>query len=385
MSSFCSPHSVLNCNRTLSSGRAVAKIKLLLLLAVPALLAACGAGGQEKGREREPPLVKAEPATTMRFADRIEAIGTAVANEQVTLASPVTERIVRLNFDDGSYVRAGQVIAVLQQGQEAAQLAEVQARARQAEQQLARVSQLKNRGFATRADYDVQVAAAAAARAQAQQVRAQVGDRVITAPFSGWVSLRTISAGAVVSQGTPIATISDVSTIKLDFPVPETMLSVIRPGQAIEAVSAAWPGQPFRGTIHTIDPVVDPQTRAVTARARIPNPDRRLRPGMMLTVAIENAPRMSLTVPELAVLGEGDRRFVFILGEGSRARRTEVRTGLRSGGRVEILAGLRPGQRVITEGIVKVADGMQVRTAGPANARPAPPPAAAGRPARRGG
>jgi membrane fusion protein (multidrug efflux system) len=358
------------------------KIKLFLLFALPALLAACNADGQEKGRDRPPPLVKAEPATTIRFVDRIEAVGTAVANEQVTLASPVTERIVRLNFDDGSFVRAGQVIAVLQQGQETAQLAEIQARARQAEQQLARVTQLKNRGFATRADYDVQIAAAAAARAQAQQVRAQVGDRVITAPFAGWVSLRNISAGAVVSQGTPIATISDVSTIKLDFPVPETMLAVIRPGQAIEAVSAAWPDQPFRGVIHTIDPVVDPNTRAVTARARIPNPDRRLRPGMMLNVHIENAPRMSLSVPELAVVGEGERRFVFLLGEGNRARRTEVRTGLRAGGRVEILAGLQPGQRVITEGVVKVADGMTVSTGGPANARPGQ---AQGQPARPGG
>jgi membrane fusion protein (multidrug efflux system) len=353
--------------------------KFLLILAFPALLAACGASGQEKGRDRPPPLVKAEPATTMRFVERIEAVGSAVANEQVTLAAPVTERIVRLNFDDGSFVRAGQVVAVLQQGQEAAQLAEVQARQRQAEQQLGRLTQLKNRGFTTRSDYDVQVAAAAAARAQAQQVRAQIGERVITAPFSGWVSLRNISAGAVVSQGSEIATISDVSTIKLDFPVPETMLSVIRPGQAIEALSAAWPGQPFRGTIHTIDPVVDPATRAVTVRARIPNGDRRLRPGMMLTVGIETAPRMSLSVPELAVVGEGERRFVFLLDERGRARRTEVRTGLRLGGRIEIVEGLRPGQRVITEGVVKVADGMQVRVAGTPNARGgrrqgAPPP-----------
>jgi membrane fusion protein (multidrug efflux system) len=343
--------------------------KLFILLAFSAALAACGANGQEKGRDRPPPLVKAEPATTMRFVDRVEAVGTAVANEQVTLSAPVTERIVRLNFDDGSFVRRGQVVAVLQQAQQNAQLAEVQARARQAEQQLARITELKNRGFATRADYDVQVAAAASARAQGQQVRAQIGERVITAPFSGWVSLRNISAGAIASQGTAIATISDVSTIKLDFPVPETMLSTIRPGQGIEAVSAAWPDQPFRGTIHTIDPVVDPSTRAVTVRARLPNPDRRLRPGMMLTVAIETAPRMSLSVPELAVVGEGERRYVFALGERGRARRVEVRTGLISGGRVEILEGLRPGQRVITEGVVKVADGMQVRLGGTGNAQ----------------
>ena len=337
----------------------------LLILAAMAGLAACGSGGAEKGGERPAPLVKAEPASTMPFADTIEAVGTANANEQVTLSAPVTERIVRLNFDDGSFVRAGQVVAVLQQAEQSAQLTEAQARAREAQQQLDRVAELKQRGFATQSNYDTQLAAAQASRAQAQQVRAQIGDRVVRAPFSGWVSLRNISVGAIASQGTEIATISDVSTIKLDFTVPETMLSALRPGLTIEARSAAYPDRPFNGRIHTIDPVIDPNTRAVTVRARLPNPDRLLRPGMMLTVNIRNQPRMSLSVPELAVIGEGESRFVYVVDDQGKARRAPVRSGVRSGGRVEILEGLRPGQRVITEGVVKVADGMQVRLAGP--------------------
>lgn len=355
--------------------------RFLVVLGV-AGLAACGSGGAEKGRERPPPLVKAEPASMMQFADTIEAIGTANANEQVTLSAPVTERIVRLNFDDGSFVRAGQVVAVLQQAEQGAQLNEMQARAREAQQQLDRVAALKQRGFATQSNYDAQMAQAAAARAQAQQVRAQIGDRVVRAPFSGWVSLRNISVGAIASQGTEIATISDLSTIKLDFTVPETTLSAIRPGLQIEARAAAYPDRPFRGQIHTVDPVIDPNTRAVTIRARLPNPDRLLRPGMMLTVNIRNQPRMSLSVPELAVIGEGEGRFVYVVDEQGKARRTQVRAGVRSGGRVEILEGLRPGQRVITEGVVKVADGMQVRLAGPQNGQQQ---RAARQPARQGG
>ena len=342
----------------------------LLVLAAAAGLAACS-GGDGKQRDRAPPLVKSEAATTVRFADRTEAVGTARANEQVTVSAPVTERIVRLNFDDGSFVRRGQVIAVLQQAQEDAQMREVQARVREAEQQLRRVEELKSRGFATRADYDTRVAAAASARAQAQSVGADIGERVIRAPFSGWVSLRNISVGAIAGQGTEIATISDVSTIKLDFTVPETLLRSLRPGLLIEARSDAFPDQPFRGQIHTIDPVIDPQTRAVMVRARLPNSQRLLRPGMLLTVTIENTPRMALSVPELAVVGEGDGRFVYTLDPQGRARRTPVRTGVRAGGRVEIVSGLRPGQRVITEGVVKVADGMPVRVAGARNARPA--------------
>ena len=341
-----------------------------ILLAL--LTAACG-GGDSKQGDRPPPLVKAEAAATIRFVDRIEAVGTARANEQVTMSAPVTERIVRLNFDDGGFVRRGQVIAVLQQAQQSAQLREVQARAREAEQQLQRIDELKDRGFATRAAYDAQVAAAAAARAQAQRVSAEVGERVIRAPFSGWVSLRNISVGAIAGQGTEIATISDVSTIKLDFTVPETLLPAIRPGLTIEARSAAWPDRPFRGPIHTVDPVVDPNTRAVTVRARLPNPERLLRPGMLLTVTIESQPRMALSVPELAVVGEGDDRFVYTVDGQNRAQRTSVRTGARAGGRIEILEGLRPGQRVITEGVVKVSNGIPVRLAGVRNARPRRP------------
>ena len=354
---------------TRASGPEVKKLTRFIAIATFALLGSCGGGGGDKGRDRPPPLVKVEPATTMRFVDRIEAVGTALANEQVTLAANVTERIVRLNFDDGAFVNRGQTVAVLAQGQETAQLSEAQGRAREASRQLNRIETLKRRGFATNASLDTQIAAAQSAQAQAAEARASIGDRVITAPFSGWVSLRNISPGAVVQAGTEIATISDLSSIKLDFPVPETMLAVLRPGQTIEARSAAYPDQPFRGQIATIDPVLDPNTRSVTVRARLPNPDRKLKPGMLLTVGVETAPRLSLSVPELAVVGEGDLRYVYTLTPDGKAKRTEIRTGLRFNGRIEVVEGLRPGERVVTEGVVKVSEGIKVRVAGAANAR----------------
>ena len=348
-------------------------LKLAFSLVLLGLAAACGgAGAEEKGKSRPPPVVKVDPAATIRFVDTIEAVGTARANEQVTLSAPVTERLVRLGFDDGDFVRRGQVVAVLAQGQESAQLAEAPARAREAQQQLARIQTLRRRGFATQSALDTQNAAAAAARAQASEARASIGERVITAPFSGYASLRTISPGAVVNSGTPIAVISDISTIKLDFPVPETALSVLRAGLTIEALSAAWPDQPFRGQIADIDPVIDPNTRAVMVRAHLPNTDGRLKPGMLLTVRIETSPRLGLSVPELAVVGEGDARYVYTVDPGGTARRTAVRTGLRSAGRVEILEGLKPGQKVVTEGVVKLSEGMKVRLAGAGNAERGP-------------
>lgn len=334
------------------------------------MVAACG-NGKPNERDRPAPLVKVEAVSSMRFVERIDAIGTARANEQVTLAAPVTERIVRLNFDDGSYVSRGQTLAVLAQAQESAQLSEAEARAHEAALQLQRIEELKQRGFATKSSLDAQTALVAQARAQAAGARAQIGDRVVTAPFSGWVSLRNISAGAVVQAGTEIATISDLSSIKLDFTVPETMLSAIHPGQVIDARAASYPDQPFRGQIATIDPVIDPNTRAVTVRARLPNPDRKIKPGMLLTVAIETAPRVGLSVPELALVGEGDKRFVYLLEGDGTAKRVPVKTGIRSEGRIEIVEGLRPGQKIVTEGVVKLADGMKVQVAG---AKPADQP-----------
>lgn len=345
-------------------------MRMIFTLAVSAaMLASCGGGDATQKKGREAPLVTVAAVQSTRFVERIDAVGTARANEQVTLTAPVTERILRLNFEDGAYVSRGQVIAVLAQGQESAQLAQASARSREARQQLDRLEELRKRGFATRSAVDAQQALVSEASGQAAEARASIGDRVVRAPFGGWVSLRNISAGAVVSAGTEIATVSDVSRIKLDFAVPETLLGQIAPGQTFVATAAAYPDQPFRGTIATIDPVLNPQTRAATVRAVLANGDRKLKPGMLLTVAIEAQARTSLAVPELAVLGEGERSFVFTAQDG-KAKRVQVRTGLRQNGMVEIVDGLTPGTRVVTEGVVKIADGQQIRTGGSGNATP---------------
>lgn len=342
---------------------------ILGLIALAAVAAGCSGADGTQPKGREAPLVSAAPAESVRFVQRIDAVGTANANEQVTLSAPVTERIQRLNFDDGEFVQKGQIIAVLAAGQENAQLAEAGARAREATQQLNRLQQLKARGFATNSALDSQIALAAQARAQAAQAQASIGDRVIRAPFSGWVSLRSISAGAVVSSGTAIAQISDISKIKLDFAVPETLLAEIRPGQIIKARAAAYPDQPFNGTIANIDPVLNPETRAATVRAVLANGDRKLKPGMLLSVTIESKERISPAVPEIAVVGEGEQSFVFVV-DGDKVRRVPVRIGLKQDGKVEILDGLKPGQRVVTEGVVKIADGQKVRLTGAAEPKP---------------
>lgn len=331
-----------------------------LILSLMLCVAACGGGDEQ--RERPAPLVTLGAAVSHEFTDRYVAVGTANANEQVSVRAPVTERITQLGFSDGAYVRQGQMLAVLAQSQETASLASAQAQALQAEQQLGRISELHRRGFATNASLDAQTAATASARAMANEARASIGDRVVRAPFSGQVSLRRISVGAVVSAGDEIAAISDLSSIKLDFTVPETMLSNVSVGQTIIAKASAFPDYLASGKITAIDPVINPQTRTATLRAVLPNRDALLKPGMLLSVTIASKARFAPAVPELALVREGDTSFVYLIGPDMKAKRMAVKTGARDGNLVEIIDELKVGDRIVTEGVVKLSEGAKVRT-----------------------
>jgi membrane fusion protein (multidrug efflux system) len=369
---------------------------LILLLLASAALPACslidsvsgkgtakGSEGPAKGGPGGPPRAPAvvvDRVALTPITDSIEAVGTAFANEQADLNSTVTERIERINFADGQYVPRGAVIATLVRAQQGANLNESQARLREAQLQLDRLKQLQAQGFATKARVDEQQASVEVARAQSQLANAQIADRVIRAPFSGYLSLRRVSPGTVVNAGTTIATIVDHSAIKLDFTVPETFLPALKPGLEISATAAAFPGEQFRGKIASIDPLIDPVSRAATARAILPNPDLRLRPGMLMTVDVRSAPRETLTVPELAVIGEGSGAYVWKVGPDDNASRVEVRAGSRRDGRVEILSGLAEGDRVVAEGTVKLRGPGPIkpveRTAEPMpDAAPTPEPA----------
>ena len=333
-------------------------------IALLGALAACGSS-PEKAKGKAAPLVRAAAPGTRHFVEQVEAVGTARANEQVTLSSPVTERIERIAFEDGGFVRAGQVIATLAQAEERATLAGALAAEKQASTQFDRMNALNGRGFVTPATLDQQRALAQRARADADTARAQITDRIVRAPFSGFASQRLVSQGAIIAAGTPIATISDLSRIKLDFTVPETALATMRVGEMVTARAAAYPDMPFTGRVSSIDPVIDPSTRAASVRAILPNPGNRLKPGMLLTVQVLVGERDAPAVPELAVLGDGAERYVFVVDAKGVAHRTKVTTGARDGGFIEV-RGLAPDARVVTEGVIKVSDGVKVKIDGAA-------------------
>lgn len=332
----------------------------LWLLGLLPIFASCGSADGEGGQRGGAPTVVGGTVAQAEFVSEIEAVGTAFANEQTVITSPVTERIERIAFTDGAIVRRGSIIAQLSRSEESADLSSVEARAREASKQLDRLTSLQERGFATSASVDEQTALRDGAKADANAIRSRISDRIIRAPFDGVLSLRTISSGTVVTSGSPIATISDISSIKLDFTVPENFLTALQPGQVIEATTAAYPNQSFFGTIDNINPLVDPLSRSLTVRAILPNDARQLRPGMLMSVRIVSETRTGLAIPETALLAQGDQSFVFVVdGEGI-ARRTAIDVGLRSKGMVEVRSGVALGDKIVADGTVKVRDDAPV-------------------------
>ena len=312
-------------------------------------------------RKDTPTLVVAEPVQRKQIVDTIEAIGTAQANESVTLTSKVSDIVSRVNFNDGDFVEQGRILVELANDEQSALLAEARANLQDARTQLRRLLDLGERKMVPDSDIDEARAQADAAKARLDSIAARMDDRLVRAPFSGVLGFRRVSPGTLLTNDKPITTLDDISVIKLDFSIPEVYLHTIKPGYVIQARSEAWPGQEFSGNISTIGSRVDPVTRAVTVRAIIPNEKRVLRPGMLLTVKIITAERMSLVVPESAVTQFADNSFVYVAGSDGVARKASIQVGARRFGFIEVTAGLKQGDMVITDGSFKIRDGQPVR------------------------
>lgn len=227
-------------------------------------------------------------------------------------------------------------------------------------------------GVAQRIESQRQRAGALRARADSvasrqQSARSRLSDRIIRAPFSGVIGLRNVSPGQLARPGEALATLDDISQVKVDFDVPETRIQSVRPGTEVLLRTQAVPGAQWRGAVRFVDTRIDPRSRTLRARAYIPNPDGALKPGMLMAVDLRTPARSMPAVPEVALQEEGIETFVFLARTGERglsASRVPVRIGTRRDGWVEVVDGVAIGDRVITEGLVRLRDGQAVRPAG---------------------
>jgi membrane fusion protein (multidrug efflux system) len=305
------------------------------------------------------------PVQQKPIAVRIEALGTARANEAVDITSKAGNKVIAVRFEEGQWVHRGDVLVELDGAQDRADLAAAEAALAESRSAYQRGRGLYTQQAVSQSQLEQIEATLKGDEARVASAQARVADTVIRAPFDGRVGLRRVSVGALVNPGAIITTLDDTRTMKLDFDVPESFLAILKPGLAIAAKSIAYPDESFDGAVESIDSRIDPVTRSIKVRARLPNQQGLLRPGMFLTVVVSREPLPGLVVPEQALVPERGEVYVFVVAAGRAARRV-VTIGRRSPGEVEILTGVAAGERVVIEGTQQIRDGSNVHELAPA-------------------
>ncbi len=291
------------------------------------------------------------------------AVGSLRSNESVVLRPETAGRISVINFKDGSAVAKGTLLVELDAAMQSAEYDQARANLGLAQMNLKRSRELFEKKFVSQQALDnveaalkVQEAALALAQAKLEKMR-------IKAPFAGVVGIRNVSVGDYVKEGQELVNIEDISTLKIDFRLPESYLAQLQPGQSLEVATDALPGRNFEARIEAINPLVDTAGRAVSCRAVLSNADGRLRPGMFVRVRLIFERRGNvLMLPEQALVPDMQAPFVYRVQDG-KAVRTPVKTGLRRNAEVEIVDGLKSGDEVVVAGQLKLRDGVPVRAA----------------------
>ncbi len=360
----------------------------LLVGAMVAALLACGgdkpeAGGRggpggPGGADRPVPVV-VQTVREQPWQDTLRALGTVKARESIEVTAKVSETVQQVHFSDGDAVGRGAALVTLSGAQQQAALRAAEATAREADSLFRRQQQLASQQLISRAMFDQQKATRDAAQAQVAQIRANLSDRVIRAPFAGVLGMRQVSPGALVTPGTVITTLDDIARVYVDFPVPESQLAGVGTGQAVAGTTSTHGDRGFSGSISSIDPRIDVSSRAATVRGDSPNPDRALKPGMLMEVEITRGEVPALVIPEIALQQQGTESFVWRVGQDGSVERVVVEVGGRIPGKVMVEKGLAAGDRIVTDGVGKLRAGSKVQaTAADAAAAPRATPAAAG-------
>jgi len=269
-------------------------------------------------------------------------------------------RLKEIHFQEGQPVEKGAPLFTLDDSVYRAQLADAEAKLKLAEQTHKRTAQLFSNKYATAQSADESASNLAVSTAAVELARVQLEKAHIVAPFSGIVGLRHVSVGEYIAAGQALVNLEAIDPVKADFRVPERFLPAIKVGQTIRIKVDAFPGEMFEGKVYAIDPRLDIAGRSLVVRAMVPNRDQRLRPGLFARISVLlQLKEDALSVPEQAIVPQGDSQFVFKIVDGT-AKLTKVITGTRREGRVEIIEGLAAGDQVVTAGQLKIRDGAPV-------------------------
>lgn len=322
------------------------------------LALACTASMAQDAKEAV--AVEAAKVVAAPLSEQVTAIGTLLSDEAVTVSSEIPGRLKEIHFQEGQSVAKGAPLFTLDESVYRAQLADAEAKLKLAEQTHQRASQLFKNKYATAQAVDEATSSLAVNTATVELARVQLDKARIVAPFSGIVGLRYVSAGEYITAGQALVNLEAIDPVKADFRVPERFLPAIRVGQTIRIKVDAYPDDVFEGKVYAIDPRLDVAGRSLLVRALVPNKDQRLRPGLFARVTVLlQLKEDALSVPEQAIVPQGDAQYVFKIVNG-KVTLTKVVTGTRREGRVEIVDGLSAGDEVVTAGQLKIRDGSAV-------------------------
>jgi membrane fusion protein, multidrug efflux system len=316
-----------------------------------------------------PTPVSLAEATVQSVPKYLTAIGTLVAARQVTVAPEVAGRVMQIPFESGASVKTGDPLVQMNDSTEQADQLAQRAQARLAELNLERYRDLRRSQATPQSNVDQYQAQLDEINANMKRTQALIGQKLIKAPFDGELGIRQINVGDYVTAGATIVTLTDLKSLYVNFSLPEQALPKLSIGQKLLLNADPLPGRDFEATISTIEPQVSADTRAVKVQATLDNRERALRPGMFANVRVVLPPQdNTLTVPETAIdyTVYGDSVFVAVnekTPDGKEqlvVQRHPVKVGDRTQNRVEIRDGLKPGDRVVVSGQLKLSNGTAI-------------------------
>lgn len=364
------------------------------VFAVKAMIAA-GTNKFFDNMPQPPVAVSSAVAKKQRWSDDGEAVGTFVAVNGIEVTTEAGGVIRAIEFEPGQQVKAGAVLVRLNTTNEAATLRSLEAAAKLAKVQASRWEQLGKDKLVSLDDVQSRVAAAATSQAQADAQRALIEQKTIRAPFSGVLGIRKVNLGQFVNPGDPIISLQQLDPINLDFSLPEQQMGKVDEGVVVRATVDALPGQVFEGRVSAVEPQVDPATRSFKAQATLRNPNGALRPGTFAHVGFATGgEREVVVIPQTAVSFNPYGNAVFVISKVARKKgetdmqgkpatddklvvqQRFVKTGMTRGDLIAVTDGLKPGEQVVTSGLLKLRNDAEVtinnKVQPTAEARPAP-------------
>jgi membrane fusion protein (multidrug efflux system) len=332
------------------------------MLSLLILAMAVGCGNNAGGGFAMPPMaVEVSPVVVQKVTDKFEGVGTIEAIEAITVVSEIEGAVKALPFDEGGFIRRGQLIAQLDDAQLAAEMARAEALLAQSQSTFNRIKTIVDQKAGAPQDLDDAAAALKVAQANLDLAKARFAKTRISAPFDGTIGARRVSVGTFLRVGDAITDLANIDEIRVSFSAPERYLSKLTQGATVAVSTTAFPGYEMQGQIIVIEPMIDPTTRSAGVVARVPNPERKFRPGMSANISAVLGERPdALTIPNEAVFGSGDQTFVFVVKPDSTVSRVALILGTRLPDIVEVVEGLEPGMMVVRAGHQKIFEGGKV-------------------------